>query len=143
MGSVAFLTSASPFILGAIIISMLSMCGFVFLSGWVTKEAILGACVNSYSGTLMLILFYFGLALTTAYSLRLTISFAGSSHQRPHCSILDSPSRVCKAPVLALVLGAVSQGSICWSSSFFTFSFMGVVDMVLVFFVFVATLVLV
>jgi len=83
----ASLSSSSPFILGALVVSILSMCGFTFLSGWVTKEAILGSCVNSYSGLLTLIGFYLSLALTLAYSFRLARIFFGSGRVYQLCLI--------------------------------------------------------
>jgi len=104
------ITSSSPFILIAMVVSMLSMCGFIFLSGWVTKEAILGACVNSYSGLLLLFFFYLRLALTLAYSFRLTQIFFDAGHLSQLCSVSVSAPRTCKAPVIVLLLISVLEG---------------------------------
>jgi len=111
--SCASLLTSSPYIMGAMVVAMLSICGFVFLSGWVSKEAILGRIVNTSSGLLLLILFYFGLAFTLAYSLRLCQLLVDSSHFGPLCFSSVSASLFCKAPVFILVLSAVCLGS--WS----------------------------
>jgi len=110
----ATISTASPFILGAMVVSMLSMCGFTFLSGWVTKEAILGAAFNSNSGLLLLIGFYLSLAITLAYSFRLIRFFFGAGRVFQVCSPRISPPSICKAPVFALSLSSVLQGLCCW-----------------------------
>jgi len=109
----ASITSSSPFILGALVVSMLSMCGFTFLSGWVTKEAILGALFNSNSGNLLLIGFYLSLAFTLAYSYRLIRIFFATGRFCQSCSPRISSPRWCKGPVFALSLSAVLLGSCC------------------------------
>jgi len=114
--SCASLLTSSPYIMGAMVVAMLSMCGFVFLSGWVSKEAILGCCVSRYSGLLLLIFFYFGLALTLAYSLRLCQILVNTFQYSPLCFSSVSASWNCKAPVFGLVLSAVFLGSWFWSS---------------------------
>jgi len=139
--SCAALSFCSPFILRRMVVSMLSMCGFTFLSGWVTKEAILGACFNSYSGFLLLIFFYLSLAFTLAYSLRLTQIILDTGHVSQVCSSSVSAPWTCKAPVLLLVLRAVLQGGCCWSSISFVPIPIKIVDKVLVLFVQVASLV--
>ena len=49
----------------------LSMCGLVFLSGWTSKEAILHMTFNLGRDYLTAVIFYVGVGLTVAYSLRL------------------------------------------------------------------------
>jgi len=132
--------TASPFILMVMLVAMLSMCGFVFLSGWVSKEAILGGCVNSYSGLLLLILFYFGLALSLAYSLRFFQILVDSSHFSPLCFSSVSASWSCKGPVFGLVLCSVMHGSWCWSSLSTVPATLSLFDKAIVLLVQVATL---
>jgi len=138
--SVTTLPTSSPSLLRAITVSMLSMCGFIFLSGWVTKEAILGACVNSYSGLVLLFFFYVGLGLTLAYSFRLLLIFFGTDHLSQLCSVSVSASRSCKAPVFILVLRSILQGWLVWASPCHLSSPSGFADKVLVYFVLLATL---
>jgi len=140
--SCARFSSSSPFVLGAMVVSLLSLCGFIFLTGWVTKEAILGACVNGYSGLFLLIFFYLSLALTLAYSFRLTHVLFDTGRSFSPCSASVSASNLCKAPVLALVLGAVLQGSCCWSTVAATPCLISCADKVLVFVIVLASLLL-
>jgi len=66
------LPGSSPFILVILVAASSSMCGLVFLSGWVTKEAILESRINKLVRSFSLMLFYLGIGLTVLYSLRLT-----------------------------------------------------------------------
>jgi len=131
---------SSPFLVGVMVVAMLSMCGFVFLSGWVSKEAILGGCVNGSSGLLTLIIFYFGLVLTLAYSLRLSQILVDTFQFSPHCISSVSASWSCKAPMFGLGCSAVLLGSWCWSSLTIVPALISVLDKVFVFLVQVATL---
>jgi len=140
--SITTLSFSSPLVLGAMVISMLSISGFTFLSGWVSKEAILGACVNSYSGLLLLVFFYLMLAITLAYSLRLTQIFLDTGRLSQLCSTSVSSPWTCKAPLLALVLRAVLQGECCWSAFLSSPSLALVADKVLAFIVIVASVLL-
>jgi len=109
--SCAAISFSSPFILLSLVVAVLSMCGFTFLSGWVSKEAILGACVNSHSGLFLLAFFYLRIAFTLAYSYRLIQILSDTGQSRVLLSAGVSAPWTCKAPVLALVVRAVVQGS--------------------------------
>jgi len=140
--SVTTLATSSPRLLGAMTVSMLSMCGFIFLSGWFTKEAILGAIVNSTSGLLLLFFFYLRLALTLAYSFRLFQIFFGIDSFSQSSSVSVSASRTCKAPVFILLIRSVLQGSWVWSGLLSWPSLSWVSDKVLVYFVLLSTVLL-
>merc|ERR1711997_1104712 len=99
-----------------------------------------GACYNSCSGLLLLFFFYFGLALTLAYSLRLSLILFDTCHLRPLCFSSVSANFLCKAPVIALALRAILQGTCCWSSLSAVPSPVSVMDTILVILVLVVTL---
>merc|ERR1739838_659960 len=73
--SVVLLHSNSPLIVVVLISASISMCGLVFLSGWVTKEAILETSLNNLVSLCSLLFFYIGIGLTLVYSLRLASTF--------------------------------------------------------------------
>jgi len=73
----------SPFLNVLGTVSCASLCGFVFTSGWVTKDAILEFCLGGSFGLLALLCFYLGLVLTCIYSLRLWSLFFGLGGSRP------------------------------------------------------------
>lgn len=124
--SVVTLHSNSPLIVVVLVSASISLCGLVFLSGWVTKEAILETRFNSAVSICSLLLFYLGIGLTLVYSLRLSYTLLASS---VHTAIL-SPSFSCsgliKAPLFWLLLQTVLQGFVfnlnCYASpSFLSF----------------------
>merc|ERR1719431_358761 len=73
--STVCLHSSAPLILVVLVSACISMCGLVFLSGWVTKEAILESRFNSVVNLITLLLFYLGIGLTLVYSFRLAYIF--------------------------------------------------------------------
>jgi len=72
--SVVHLHSNSPLTLVILVTASISMCGLVFLSGWVTKEAILESRFNDVVCLFSLVFFYLGIGLTVTYSCRLVYS---------------------------------------------------------------------
>lgn len=99
--SVVTLHSNSPLTLVVLITASLSICGIVFLSGWVTKEAILESRFNNSVPLCSLFAFYLGIGLTLVYSLRLSYSLCASTR---HISIL-TPTFSCSLP---------SKSPMCW-----------------------------
>jgi len=65
------LLAISPLLSWILVVGCTSMCGLVFLSGWVTKEAMLESCLNSGVSLPVLVLYYLGIGLTLIYCLRL------------------------------------------------------------------------
>jgi len=119
----AGLAYCSPMIFSCLAVSMLSMCGFIFFSGWVTKEAILEACLNSSTGLLNLILFYLGVGLTISYCLRLISLLVLDLKSANSCSSAISTGYSSKLPMSGLLLLTVIQGStlctkLCWPPAF-------------------------
>nr|WCH58160.1 NADH dehydrogenase subunit 5 [Scelimena sp. 1 JL-2023a] len=68
MGS---LTLSMPYVSACFNISMLSLCGFPFLSGFYSKDLILELCVMGEMNYLIYIMFYLAIGLTVTYSFRL------------------------------------------------------------------------
>lgn len=108
--SSVFLPSSSPTILIIIVLACTSMCGLVFLSGWVTKDAILESCINNCLGLVFLFAFYLGIALTLLYRLRLIFLMFSSMGSL----VLPSPSfrnpSIVLVPMFWLLLLSVVQG---------------------------------
>lgn len=105
------LTGSSPYIIIILIVASTSMCGLVFLSGWVTKEAILESSLNNYVRSCSLILFYLGIGLTVIYSFRLIKLLYVPSVHSTSLSSSFSCSMIVKAPILWLFRLSVFQGT--------------------------------
>jgi len=111
------LHSVSPLLILVLSGALASMCGLVFLSGWVRKEAILELRISSSFRVVFLLLFYAGLGLTTLYSLRLfsklysPLGFVSSSL----CS--TSLPRQVAAPLLFLFVVSIGQGSVLFAGT--------------------------
>jgi NADH:ubiquinone oxidoreductase subunit 5 (subunit L)/multisubunit Na+/H+ antiporter MnhA subunit len=91
-------------------VSSLSISGFYFLTGWVSKDAILLAMFRSSSPLLGLSLFYAGALLTMTYCVRLCYScFSADASIVPLCSSSRSPCLVF-VPSLSLLILSVLEG---------------------------------
>lgn len=101
---------SSPFIGVVLISSCASMCGWVFLSGWVTKEAILQSILNNCHSLATLILFYFGVMFTLVYCLRLLSSFVLRWAHCPAVAPTLTSTCIIKVPMCWLLFLVVSQG---------------------------------
>jgi len=110
--STALLTYSSPFVLVILVTACSAMCGLIFLSGWVTKEAILVSSLNVYSSLFSLLLFYLGIGLTLLYSLRLLLIFLLCMCYRPCTSCTGSVALPVKAPLFFLLRLTIRQGSL-------------------------------
>lgn len=93
-------------------IALLSICGFLILSGWVSKEAILLSCFNSNCSFFALLCLYTAALLTLLYSLRLFYFRCGSTVcHNPIVTV--APARyLIKMPLLVLVSLSIMLG---WS----------------------------
>ena len=131
------LSYCSTTVLLVLVIALSSNIGLVYTSGFSSKEAILGSVFRSGTGVRVAILFYFGIALTLAYSIRLLSCLVGTSSR---CTLLIarvSVPTIVKLPLVLLSFLSVIHGIRC-SLSFPTFK--GIVclyDSLLVFVVFV------
>jgi len=88
-----------------------SICGFIFLSGSVTKEAILEARLNRGFGLFVVVLFYLGIALTLAYSLLLLRAVSGSGTSPNAITNRFSISIFSRFPIIWLSTLSVLTGS--------------------------------
>ena len=111
------LASSSPFIIVVLLGGALSICGLVFLSGIVTKEAILEACFSCGIRYCALLLFYLGIFLTLAYSLQFVrLLFRTTSTSGP-LSLLISRSLPVKLPMFWLLSVSTAQGCCLFMNS--------------------------
>jgi len=102
--------SLSPFLYVVLAGALSSMCGLVFLSGWVTKEAILEARLSSSTSFATVFLFYVGIGVTILYCMRLIILLASpEGHFLLHSCSARAP-RVVALPLLFLFSLSVLQG---------------------------------
>lgn len=108
--SVVILHSNAPLILVVLVSACISMCGLVFLSGWVTKEAILECRFNSSFNLITLLLFYLGIGLTLVYSFRLAYIFSVPSGNATLITSSFSCNLPIKAPLYWLLRISVLQG---------------------------------
>jgi len=116
--SVLSLHSNSPLTIVVLVTASLSMCGLVFLSGWVTKEAILESRFNSVVNSFSLLLLYVGIGLTLIYTYRLIALVFVIPRQATVSSPTFSCSLVIKAPMYWLFVLSVVQGGF-WSLNCF------------------------
>jgi len=107
LGSLAGLSSLSLIILS---LARFSLCGITFMSGWVSKEAILRVFYNSSSSLILLFLYYVGIALTLSYSTRLVLLAARGSCFLPQVLVAPLLPSVVKFPLLFLALLSVLEG---------------------------------
>jgi len=110
--SVGLLHSNGPLILVVLVSACISICGLVFLSGWVSKEAILESRFNNIVNLITLLLFYLGIGLTLVYSFRLAYVFTVSSGHSSLLTATFSCALPIKAPLYWLLRLSVLQGYI-------------------------------
>jgi len=109
---VASLFSSSPLLMLVITVSMASICGFIFLSGWVTKDAILVRIYNSHTGLVVLLLFYLGIRLTLVYSLRLFWLVSGTTSSSAVIGLSCPMPPILFLPLLGLLVLSIVYGSV-------------------------------
>lgn len=104
------LLAISPFLIVVLVVACSSMCGLVFLSGWVTKEAILEACLNNDVSLVSLVLFYLGIGLTLIYCLRITKLLLFPQSQAAYHSITVAYPHSVTDPIKCLLLQSIISG---------------------------------
>lgn len=100
----------TPMVFGVLLFSLFSLSGLAFLSGWVSKEAILNSHYSSTTRNFILIFFYAGLVLTVGYCFRLVLLCSSVSCSQ---SVSFGGSRVTlvlKASFLPLLLLSIFEG---------------------------------
>ena len=108
--SLSSLASTSPFTLVVLLGGALSICGLVFLSGIVTKEAILESLFSGRSRLFRLLLFYTGIFLTLAYRLQLVRRLLCTTNSSGPLSLSISRSLPVKLPMFWLLRVSIAQG---------------------------------
>ena len=140
--SVVTLHSNSPLVIVVLVLASISMCGLVFLSGWVTKEAILESSFSNVVSLLSLLFFYLGIGLTLVYSLRLAYSFIVTVRHTAALSPTFSCSLPIKAPMYWLLRLSVIQGYLFDLNDFAPPAFLSLEDKLVVIGVLLASIVL-
>lgn len=96
----ASLCSSSPLLLTFLTVSLISLSGLFFMTGFISKHLVFESFHNTGTGLLSLLIFYLGLIVSIAYSFRLLLSlFEGGSQPLSSSSPL---SRLCFVPFLVL-----------------------------------------
>jgi len=108
--SLLILPYCSPWSLLCIVVSSLSMCGCVFLSGWATKDAVFEAMFNWRIPCASLFLFYICIGLTIVYSCRLTLLAVGFQSSFPVIVSSTPASILLLFPTISLLLFGVMEG---------------------------------
>lgn len=126
------LASASPFIIVVLLVGALSICGLVFLSGIVTKEAILESCFSSGVSLGRLLLFYLGIFLTLAYRLQLVRHFLISTNSCARGGLSISSGLPVKLPMFWLLSVSIAQGCFFYLNSFTRIPTLGLLDKLLI-----------
>jgi len=119
------------------------MCGLVFLSGWVTKEAILESCLNTGVSLSVLVLYYLGIGMTLIYCLRLCrLLFDGQSQAAYTCLKVTYPRSVAD-PMKCIALQSIMSGWLFFDLTCGSFpAVLRWVDKIVVWLAFLASLVI-
>jgi len=86
------------------------MCGLPFLSGWVTKEAMLESCLNSGGSLFTLVLYYLGIGLTLLYCARLCQLLFKASSQVTYSSLRVVYPRTVADPLKCIAVQSILSG---------------------------------
>merc|ERR1739838_237242 len=107
------LVASSSLVGVSLSLACVSMCGLVFTSGWCSKDTILATSFCTATPLSLVVLFYFGLVLTVAYSFRLVFwaSSVHSAHLSSTCTL--NLGSVLKFPLYILCYLSILQGIVC------------------------------
>jgi len=137
--SLLCLPHCAPWLLICIIVSRLSMCGLVFLSGWATKDAVFESFLNHSRPCLSIVLFYVSIGITIVYSCRLVLLSLGYPASFPVVSSSSPTSFLLILPMSSLLLLGVIVGLCLVSSSIVGFSPLPYYEKLRVYFLFLIT----
>jgi len=101
---------ASPLTLSCIYVSLASLCGLCFMSGWVSKDNILECQIRNCSPLLCLILFYLGIGVTVQYSVRAVSHLTSARNSSVANTRLASASSFCSLPLILLFVLSILGG---------------------------------
>merc|ERR1711931_475513 len=137
------LLSISPLLAWILVVACSSMCGLIFLSGWVTKEAILESCLNSGVSISILDLYYLGIGLTLIYCLRLCrLLLDGQSQAAYSCLKVTYPHSVAD-PMKCIAFQSIMSGWFFFDLTCGSFpSVLGWVDKIVVWLAFLSSLII-
>jgi len=122
------LVSSSHLILCLFGVSVCSLCGVFFLSGWVSKDGIFLVLNNTFTSSIILCLFYIGILLTVCYSFRLLSRVGWGACGSGTLIISLSSSAVCSVPILWLCALSIIQGVCLLDSVVLSFTAIGLLD---------------
>jgi len=107
------LVASSSLVGVSLLLACVSICGLVFTSGWCSKDTILASSFCTATPLSLVIIFYFGLVLTVAYSFRMVYwaSSVNSAHLPLTCTL--NLGSVLKFPLYSLCLLRILQGLVC------------------------------
>lgn len=105
-----YFTYVSPLTLSCIYLSLLSLCGFCFISGWVSKDNILECFISSSASWLGFFLFYISIGITVQYSLRVVHNLNSATLSFSSLSCQAGPNSACIIPLLLLSSISVFAG---------------------------------
>lgn len=108
--SIGTLVSSSWLVGVSFIVSSLSLCGLLFMSGWCTKDSLLASFYSSSTPYLLLLSFYFGFFLTLSYRFRLVYYSARVYKSHVAMSRYTSLPYICKLPLSLLACLSAVQG---------------------------------
>jgi len=137
--SLLSLPHCAPWLLLCIVVSRLSMCGLVFLSGWATKDAVFESLLNHSFPCSSTLLFYVSIGITIVYSCRLILFCLGRPGTFPVLTASAPSSFLLFLPMSSLLLLGVIEGMCLVSSSVVTFSPLTFYEKLIVYFLFLIT----
>jgi len=137
--SLLCLPYCAPWLLICIVVSRLSMCGLVFLSGWATKDAVFESLLNHSFPCSSILLFYVSIGITIVYSIRLILLSLGYPSSFPVISQSSPSSILLLLPMGLLLLLGVIEGICLVTSSVVTFSPLSYYEKFMVYFLFLIT----
>jgi len=132
--SIGGLVSSSPLVLICLVVSCLSITGFVFLSGFVSKEAILRSTYNSSSPFFTLLIFYFGFGVTVIYSVRLLMLVSFSGIRPTSMTSMTRHGMIPKFSLFLLLLCSTSLGVVLFRTLVFAACSLNSIDALAIYF---------
>ncbi len=100
-----------PVTSSCILLSRMSLCGFPFLAGFYSKDAIIENIVFYSFNRLIILIFYIAVGITTFYSIRIIlITLWGPKNRKPFTQAIEENN--IKLPIIILSTISVIMGSI-------------------------------
>nr|CCB84622.1 NADH dehydrogenase subunit 5 [Bahadzia jaraguensis] len=91
-------------------VANMALCGFPFLAGFYSKDAILESVFSGYLGVILLVVVIFSTSMTISYSLRLMYLCSNMNNKGTSVGLFDDLDKSLTISVISLFFGSVVGG---------------------------------